>query len=71
MFHKEPYLVVVMHLHHVPLAVADPADDVRRNCGFGLAWKRVREMNSRHTFRTKADTKKERKTNLVPAENVS
>lgn len=40
------YLVVVVHLHHVPLAVAHAAGDERRNRGLGLAWPRVKAANS-------------------------
>lgn len=40
------YLVVVVHLHHVPLAVAHAAGDVGRNRGLGLAWQRVKTANT-------------------------
>lgn len=43
---SRPYLVVVVHLHHVPLAVAHAAGDVRRNRGLGLTWQRVKRAKT-------------------------
>lgn len=39
------YLVVVVNLHHVPLAIADPSNNVGRHSRFGLAWKREEKIS--------------------------
>lgn len=47
--HRGSYFVVVVHLHHVPLAVTDASIDVRWNCSFGLTWKTIKEMQQLQT----------------------